>query len=133
MKWDQHNPEGKGTPRVSDGWMRQFLRREAERQARMLEDIHRRLDKDRERNPDELPSEGHMRAARFAQDGFRHLATLELEAAKVGLLAKRLGQAPMTDEEYQRQLEALGDDALDTAPVEKLEAALARRRAVLPP
>lgn len=131
MKWDQHNPEGRGTGRVSDGWMAQFLRREAERQAQMLDDIHARLRKDRERSPDALPSKEHMRAARFAQDGFRHLMQLELETAKVKLLAQRInGKAPMSDEEYAAKLEDLGRDSIDALPVEELEAALARRRAL---
>lgn len=135
MKWDQHNPGGTGNGRrPHSGWMDQFLAREAERQAQMLEDIHARLDKDRARNPDALPSKEHMRAARFAQDGFRHLADLQLETAKLELLALRVTgrQAPMADDEYQRKLEALGRDALDTMSAEELEAALARRRALAP-
>jgi hypothetical protein len=134
VKWDQHNPEGRGKPRVSSGWMDQFLARTAERQAKMLDDIFTRLERDREKQPEGLPSKEHMRAARFAQDGFRHMMDLKFQAAKLELDALRLTgrQDPMSDEVYQAKLEALGDDALDTAPVEKLEAALARRRALVP-
>lgn len=136
MKWDQHNPGATGNGRrPHSGWMDQFLAREAERQARMLDDIHARLAKDRERNPDALPSKEHMRAARFAQDGFRHLADLQLEHAKLELLALRLTgrQQPMTDDEYMAKLQALGRDGLDTQSVEELEAAIARKRALVAP
>lgn len=136
MKWDQHNPAGHGRHRgPSDGWMAQFLRREAERQAEMLDAIHARLKLQLEKlDPERLPSEDWLRAARFAQDGFRHLATLELETARVTLLAQRVnGKAPMSDEEYEAKLRDLGRDALDTQPVEELEAAIARRRALAVP
>lgn len=131
MKWDQHNPEGRGTARVSDGWMAQFLRREAEQQAQMLVQVRERVERDLAAKPNGVPSKETMRAAKFAQEGFKILATLELEHAKVELLARRvLGKAPMSDEEYMAKLEALGDDSLDTQPIEKLEAAIARRRAL---
>jgi malate synthase len=131
VKWDQHNPEGRGTARVSDGWMAQFLRREAEQQAQMLVQVRERVERDLAAKPNGVPSKETMRAAKFAQEGFKILATLELEHAKVELLARRvLGKAPMSDEEYMAKLEALGDDSLDTQPIEKLEAAIARRRAL---
>ena len=134
MKWDQHNPEGRGAPRVSDGWMAQFLRREAEAQAAMLVRIRERVGRDLDAKPDGVPGKETMRAAKFAQDGFKILADLELEHAKVELLARRvLGKAPMSDDEYAAQLQALGRDAVDALPVEELEAALARRRALAAP
>jgi hypothetical protein len=109
--------------------MAQFLRREAERQAQMLVQVRERVERDLERNPKGVPSKETMRAAKFAQEGFKILATLELEHAKVELLARRvLGKAPMSDEEYAAQLAALGRDAVDALPVEELEAAIARRR-----
>lgn len=138
MKWDAHNPEGRGTPRVSDGWMSQFLRAEQEKQAAMLVRVRERVERDLERQPNGMPGKETMRAARFAQDGFKALAQLELEkakleldAVKVQLLARRLNdKRPMTDEEYAAQMEALGRDALDTQPLEELEAAIARKRAL---
>lgn len=144
MKWDQHNPEGRGTPRVSSGWMDQFLAREFPRQVQMLDDIHARLERDRERNPEGLPSKEHMRAARFAQDGFKHMVEMRFQAAKLELDALRItrGQAPMTDEEYQAKLQALGREAVRSLPAaeraqgltaEELEAELARRRALAVP
>jgi hypothetical protein len=131
MKWDQHNPEGRGRPAVSDGWMAQFLRREAEKQAEMLIRIRERVERDLDAKKDGVPGKETMRAAKFAQEGFKILATLELEHAKVELLARRvLGKAPMSDDEYAAQLQALGRDGLDALPVNELEAALARRRAL---
>lgn len=130
MKWDQHNPEGRGTSRVHDGWMSQFLRREAEQQAAMLVRIRERVERDLDAKPG-VPGKETMRAARFAQDGFVHLAQLELDAAKVKLLAMRVhDKRPMTDEEYQAQLEALGRDALGALSVAELEAELDRKRAL---
>jgi hypothetical protein len=111
--------------------MAQFLRREAEAQAEMLVRIRRRVESDLDAKPNGVPGKETMRAARFAQEGFKILATLELEAAKVELLARRvLGKAPMSDDEYAAQLAALGRDGLDALPVEELEAAIARRRAL---
>ena len=133
MKWDANNPDGRGTPRVSDGWMAQFLRREAEAQAEMLVRIRERVQRDLDRTQESgaVPGKETMRAARFAQEGFKILADLELETAKVKLLAQRLnGKTPMTDDEYQDKLQALGRDAVDALPVEELEAALSRRRAL---
>lgn len=134
MKWDAHNPEGRGTARVHDGWMAQFLRREAEAQAEMLVRIRERVVKDLEAKPDTVPGKETMRAAKFAQDGFKILADLQLEAAKVELLARRVtGKAPMSDDEYQAQLQALGRDAIGALSAEELEAELARKRALPAP
>lgn len=144
MKWDQHNPEGRGTPRVADGWMRQFLRRGAEQQAGMLDNLLARLNGDLAKlAPDALPGKEFVRIARLYQDGYRHLAQLELETAKLRLLAERAhARAPMTDEEFAAQIEALGRQALATVPaeeraqslsVEELEAELARKRALPQP
>lgn len=95
MKWDSNNPGGTGNGRrPHDGWMAQFLRREAEKQAEMIVQIRERAQKRLDAKPADMPDKETMRAARFAQDGFKHLAELELEAAKVSLLAQRVGGAP---------------------------------------
>lgn len=135
MKWDQHNPEGRGTPRVSDGWMRQFLRRGAEQQAGMLDALLARLHRDLEKLPaDALPGKDFVRVARLYQDGYKHLAQLELDTAKLRLLAERAhARAPMTDEEFAAQIEALGRQAVSALSVEELEAELARKRALPAP
>jgi hypothetical protein len=99
----------------------------------MLARIRERVERDLDRSEElcMVPGEDTMRAAKFAQEGFKILATLELEHAKVELLARRvLGKAPMSDEEYAAQLQALGRDGLDALPVDELEAAIARRRAL---
>lgn len=134
MKWDQHNPEGRGTPRVADGWMRQFLRREIEEQAAMVVRVRERVTKDLDAKPEGIPGKDTMRAARFALDGCLHLARLELETAKLRLLAERAhARAPMTDEEFAAQIEALGRQAVGALSVEELEAELARKRALPAP
>lgn len=134
MKWDQHNPDGRGTPRVSDGWMRQFLRREIEQQAAMVVQVRQRVQRDLEKTPEGIPGKDTMRAARFALDGTLHLARLELEHAKLQILAQRAGaRAPMTDEEFAAQIEALGRQAISALSVEELEAELARKRALPAP
>jgi hypothetical protein len=123
MAWSQRpGPSGSG-PR--DGWMRQFLRRKPEQQVGMLTALAERLERDLAKLPDgQLPSKEWVRVARLRLDAYRMLATLELETARVRLLAQ---QAPMSDEEYQRELEALGRDAVQALSVEELEAELERR------
>lgn len=133
MKWDQHNPGGTGNGRrPHDGWMSQFLRRGAEQQAGMLDNLLSRLQADMGKLPaDAVPGKEWVRVARLYQDGYRHLAQLELEAAKLRLLAERSKvRAPMTDDEFAAQIEALGRKAVGALSVEELEAELARKRAL---
>ena len=74
------------------------------------------------------------RVARLRLDAYRTLATLELDTARVRLLAQQANQrAPLSDEEYQAEFEALGRDAVRALSVEKLEAELERRRALPAP
>lgn len=142
MKWDQHNPGGTGNGRrPHSGWMDQFLRRGAEQQAGMLDNLLGRLKADMDKLPaDAVPGKEWVRVARLYQDGYRHLAQLELEHLKFRLLAERSAiKAPMSDEEFAAQLEALGRKAIGALPAEErarglsaedLEAELARRRAL---
>jgi len=100
----------------------------------MLTALRERLQRDLERRPDELPGKEWCRLAKLYQDAYRMLATLELETAKVRLRAERSHvPAPMTDEEFQREIEAVGGDAVRALPVEDLEAELERRRALPAP
>lgn len=133
MAWNQRpGPSGSG-PR--DGWMRQFLRRKAEQQVGMLTALTERLERDLAKLPDgQLPSKEWVRVARLRLDAYRMLATLELETARVRLLAERANQrAPLSDEEYQREIAELGREAVRALSVEELEAELARKRALLVP
>lgn len=133
MAWNQRpGPSGSGP---SDGWMRQFLRRDAERQVGMLTALTERLERDLAKLPDgQLPGKEWVRVARLRLDAYRMLATLELETARVRLLAQRANQrAPLSDEEYQAQIQALGRDAVRALSVEKLEAEMERRRALRAP
>jgi hypothetical protein len=111
--------------------MRQFLRRGAEQQVGMLTALRERLERDLERRPDELPDKEWVRVARLYQDGYRHLATLELETAKVRLMAERAHvRAPLSDEEYQAELKALGREAVRALSVDELCAEIEGRRAL---
>ena len=133
MAWNQRpGPCGSGP---SDGWMRQFLRRKPEQQVGMLTALTERLERDLAQLPaGQLPSKEWVRVARLRLDAYRMLATLELETARVRLLAQRANQrAPLSDEEYQRELEALGRETVRALSVEELEAEIERRRALPAP
>ena len=117
--------------------MSRFLSEEAEAQTRILVTLRGRLERGQaaaeKRDPEntKAPSREWVRAARLYFDGYRHLAQLELELAKVRILAERSHiRAPMSDDEFQAQIEALGRRAMDAASAEELEAALARKRAL---
>jgi len=117
-------------------WMRDFLGEEAEAQCRILAKLRGRLEHGQDAaDPRSTtpPSREWVRSMALYLDGYRVLAQLELEHAKLQLLAERAGKQPMSDEEYHAQLHALGRDALDTQPEAELEAALARRRALAAP
>lgn len=119
--------------------MRDFLAEEAEEQTTILRTLRGRLqrgmDAAERQNPHatEPPSREWVRAFAMYLDGFRTLANMEIEHAKLQLLARRLNgkQPPMSDAEYEAQLQALGRDALDTMSAEELEAALTRKRALV--
>lgn len=137
-----------------DRWMERFLVEEAEAQTRILTGLRGRLERGMDaaekrdadaiaagREPSDVPpSREWIRAASLYFDGYRHLAQLQIEHAKLELEARRVtGKAPMSDEEYQEQLRALGRDAVQALPPaeraqtlssEELEAELARRRAL---
>jgi hypothetical protein len=117
-----------------DRWMQGFLAESLEQQARILTVLGARLERGQaaaDPASTKSPSREWVRAARLYFDGHKHIAMLEIEHAKVRLLAERVhGKAPMTDAEYRAQLEALGQDALDTQSAAALEAALARKRAL---
>lgn len=132
--------------------MARFLAEEAEAQTRILVGLRGRLERGQaaaaERDAaavaagkqpsHEPPSREWVRAATLYFDGYRHLAQMQIEHAKLELEARRVnGKAPMSDEEYQAQLQALGRDAVQALPPaeraqtlssEELEAELARRR-----
>jgi len=132
-------PSGHGTvgPKPN-GWMAQFLRKEAEQQAALLEGLRTRLIAQLERqgklDAAALPDKDWCRVARLYQEGYRALASLELETAKVQLLAERAARdrPPMTDEEYAQEMADLGRDAVKALPDDELRAELARRGLALP-
>lgn len=130
MAWNQRpGPCGSGP---SDSWMRQFLRGDAERQVGMLTALTERLERDLAKLPaDAVPGKEWVRVARLRLDAYRMLATLELETAKVRLLAERSHvPAPMTDEEFQREIKTLGREAVRALSDDELHIEIERRRAL---
>lgn len=118
-------------------WMRAFLASEAEAQTVMLSGLRGRLERGMaaaDPKSTEPPSREWVRAARIYFDGYRALATLELEHAKLRLLAQRPGATrPMTDEEYQAQLTGLRLDAVRTMTDAEFQAEVERRRTLPEP
>lgn len=132
--WGQHST-GPGTPKHR-GWMSTFLRADAEHQVELLGRLAARLDLalDKLTAPEALPGEDWTRIARLRLDAYRTLATLEIEAAKLQVLRERMRlKEPMSDDEFQRQIEALSERAVEAMSVEQLEAKLAKKRAALVP
>ena len=130
-------PTGHGTVGPKhNGWMAQFLRKEAEQQSALLEGLRTRLIAalGKQADPAALPDKDWCRVARLYQDGYRMLANLELEAAKLRLLADPHGtQQPMSDDEFNAKLAELGRQAVQGLSDEELTAELQRRRAQLAP
>jgi hypothetical protein len=116
-------------------WMSDFLGEEAEAQCRILAKLRGRLERGQDAaDPRSTapPSRDWVRAMAMYLDGYRVLAQLELEHAKVRILADRAGhKPPMTDEEFQARLEELGRQAIGALSAEELEAELARKRALV--
>jgi hypothetical protein len=79
----------------------------------------------------ELPGKEWCRLARLYQAGYRVLATLELETARGRLLAERSHVlARMTDEVLQREIKALGREAVRALSDDVLCPEIERRRAL---
>lgn len=117
-----------------DRWMREFLATEAEAQTRMLTGLRLRLERGQaaaDPKSTAPPSREWVRAARMYLDGYRALATLELEHAKVKLMARKAGMDALTDEEYAKELVELGRDAVRSLPDDELRAELERRAMAL--
>lgn len=136
MTWNPGPHSTSTVGRADAGWVSRFLRADAERQARMLETLSDRLERDLVNLPEkQLPSKEWIRAARLRLDGFRALAQLELETARLKLLAARVGQGEreLTDEEYEAGKLELGLETLQSMPVDRLGTELARRGLVLMP
>jgi len=68
------------------------------------------------------------------QAGYHALVNDVREHAKLALLAKRIAGAtqPMTDEELERELDAIGKERVLSLPTEDLATELARRGIVVP-
>jgi hypothetical protein len=115
--------------------MRAFIEESLETKCRILTKLGARIERGQDAaDPKSTapPSREWVRACALYCDGVRHVAQLELEHAKVRILADRAGhKPPMSDEEFQAQIQALGRQALDTLSADELEQALARKRALV--
>lgn len=126
-----------------DRWMRDFLEQEGEAQTRILTTLRGRLERGAaaaDPKSVEPPSREWVRAASLYFDGYRHLATMELERAKleldrvrVRLLAKRAGIHELSEAEYEEQVAALGRESVAALPDEEVLAEARRRGLALPP
>ena len=125
-----------------DGWMRRFLAEEAEAQTKILVTLRGRLERGAaaaDPKSTEPPSREWVRAASLYFDGYRHLATmeidhakLELERTRVRLLAKRAGMQELTDDEYARELIELGRESVTALSDDEIAAEVRRRGLALP-
>lgn len=66
------------------------------------------------------PSREWCRAFARYQEGYHGFLSEERERAKLALLAKRAGQASLTDEEYELEMRELGRQALKELPIADL-------------
>lgn len=131
-----------------DRWMARFLAEEAEAQTVILRGLRGRLERgmaaaeqrdadaiDAGKQPShEPPSREWVRAASLYFDGYRHLAQLQIEHAKLQILRERMRiKEPMSDEEFAAQIEALGRQAVRSLSDEEFEAEARRRRGLPAP
>lgn len=136
-----------GSPQ-RDAWMARFLAEEWQEQTVILRTLRGRLERgmaaSEERDAAAVaagkrpnadpPSREWVRAATLYFDGVRHLGQMQIEHAKLELEARRVnGKAPMSDEEYQQQLQALGQDAVRALTPEQFAAEVERRRSLPEP
>lgn len=66
------------------------------------------------------PSRNWCRAFERYQTGYHGLLVEERERAKLALLAKRSGQATLTDEEYELEMRQLAIEAVKELPIADL-------------
>lgn len=78
------------------------------------------------------PSRNWCRAFANYQTGYHGLLVEERERAKLSLLAKRAGQASLTDEEYELELRQLAIEALKELPIADLASEFLARGMTLP-
>lgn len=117
--------------------MARFLAEEWQEQTVILRTLRGRLQRGMDAadpKASDPPSREWVRAATLYFDGVRHLGQMQIEHAKLELEARRVnGKAPMSDEEYQQQLQALGQDAVRALTPEQFAAEVERRRSLPEP
>lgn len=78
------------------------------------------------------PSRNWCRAFERYQTGYHGLLVEERERAKLALLAKRAGQASLTDEEYDLEMRQLAIEAVKELPIADLAQECASRGLLVP-
>lgn len=79
-----------------------------------------------------VPSRDWCRAMQRYQTSYLALLTEERERIKLRILMGKAGESGLTDEEYQRELESLAVESLETLPADALQRELERRQALAP-
>ena len=79
-----------------------------------------------------VPSRDWCRAAKTYQTGYQAMLVEERERAKLSVMARRLGNQPLTDEEYEREMRQLGLDAIKELPTAELAREFLARGMAMP-
>lgn len=108
-----------------------WLRRQTPEHLDLLGRMHERL---RAHLPTSgVPDREWCRVYNLYQQGYNHLLAEERERAKLALLASKSGSGqPLSDEDYESEMRALGLEAVKELPAEELSAELTRRGVIVP-
>lgn len=110
------------------------LKAESERYLSLLEKLGERLTRTMpvDCNSAGTPSRDWARSFNGYSQGVRGMLGEQRERAKLKILAGKVGQVPLTDEEYERELKQLALEAVRELPEQELTAELQRRGIELP-
>ncbi len=128
-----------------DASVNTWLRRETPKHTQLLTKLREKLEATLERREDEdghvtfadvnesgTPSRDWCRAYQRYQNGYVTLLAEQREQLKLQLMASRVGQAPLTDEEYINGMRELAIDALRELSTDDLAKEFLRRGYSLP-
>lgn len=123
----------------------EWLRLETPKHTRLLTKIREKLEETLENREDEdghvtladvndsgTPSRDWCRLYQRYQNGYVTLLAEQREQLKLQLMARRGGQEPLSDEEYERGMRELALDALRELPADELAKEFLRRGHSLP-
>jgi hypothetical protein len=130
---------------VLDGSVNTWLRRETPKHTQLLTKLREKLEATLENRYDEdghkthadvnengTPSRDWCRAYQRYQNGYVTLLAEQREQLKLQLMARRGGQEPLSDEEYERGMRELAIDALRELSTDDLAKEFLRRGHSLP-